>query len=585
MKNIIIREYLESLTESDELDYIFPILLEVMNFKIISTPKETRGLAQYGKDIVAVRIDEDNSKRRYYFEIKGGSDRNVTTSTFNKNDGIRESLHEAKDRPYTDSSNPDFNNLPIKIVLVHNGTLHPSVKETFDGFIEREFPKSREERVSILFGLIKLRRNKKETLVFERWDIYQLTDLFTNFLFNEYLLTDEDAVKHFKKVLVLINTPRNNYTDFFKLINFIFEKAGNSNDMGSRKQLLFFETLKMISFIVFHYSKDAGNLEAAKRCIPYSILKLWTWILENKLQTDSKIIDHFNKNFKLLFHLLEVYFDKTLPIAKIKNGLWSPSGGKYEQIGFPVRTMDYLSHLILFYHCQAALHADKEHLVDEQLFNLITVLNSNDGTTRPFLDNHSIPICLTLNFLIQHGRINDAKKYLRNVLSSIQLGFETHKRLPDGNNRLESVIQFIVTGKKSVYYQEQTSHLFGILFEYLATLDMAVEYGVFKRFVEKIKIDLAVFMPYDDKQIVEYLPDNGKDHELNLLSHVLHFEGYQTEITLENEFKEFQTKTFSKPVFSYNYVSKELGFDYLILLAHVYYKTPLFTDSWRHVRI
>jgi len=184
-----------------------------------SFTESTKGLAQYGKDIVAIGTDSDGKRKRFYFEIKDGRDKEFTTSTLNKSDGIIESIREAKNRPYTDSSNPEFNSLPVKIVVVHNGIIHPSVKETFDGFIESEFPSKKEETVSLLFGLWKIQRHSKSKFEFERWDIYQLTDLFTTFLFNEYLLVDEEFLKHFKKVLVLINTPRNNYVDWSQYVS------------------------------------------------------------------------------------------------------------------------------------------------------------------------------------------------------------------------------------------------------------------------------------------------------------------------------------------------------------------------------
>ena len=97
MRSIIVREYLESLTEKNELDVIIPILLKVMEFQIISTPKHTIGLPQYGKDVVAVGLDEvDGVKKRFYFEIKGGNDRHITTSNFMAKAGIVESIYEAK---------------------------------------------------------------------------------------------------------------------------------------------------------------------------------------------------------------------------------------------------------------------------------------------------------------------------------------------------------------------------------------------------------------------------------------------------------------------------------------------------------
>ena len=42
IKPIIVRKYLESLTESDELDMIFPILLESKGFRILTMPKNSK---------------------------------------------------------------------------------------------------------------------------------------------------------------------------------------------------------------------------------------------------------------------------------------------------------------------------------------------------------------------------------------------------------------------------------------------------------------------------------------------------------------------------------------------------------------
>lgn len=583
MKNIIVREYLESLTESDELDYIFPMLLEVMGHKIISNPRITKGFSQYGKDVISIGVDKDGIRKRFYFEVKGGADKDITTSTFSKTDGVRESIIESRDRGFNDASSPDFEKLPIKIVLVHNGIIKANVKETFDGFIQREFPIS-EKPVKKKWW----QRTKNKNSVsyeFERWDIYELTELFTHHLFNEYLLTDQDAIGLFKKVLVLINTPRNSYSDYFNLINHVFEKAGPTTNMGERKRLLFFETIRMISFIVYHYSEDAQNLNAAIKCIPYSVLRLWNWILENKLDSDTKVCAHFDKNVGILFQTLQEYFSRTLPVARLKDGIWAPNGGRYEQVGYPIRAMDYIANLILYFKFQQNREENNEELLDNQIGDLATILNNNDGTTRPIFDNHSIPVCLVLNFLIENERIEDAKAYLRNVQGSIQIAQQTYRRLPDGKNRIESIIRYVVRGQKSVYYEDSTSHLFGMLLEYMAVLNMKNEYAAFKEFIMTLKIDVAVFEPYDNTQLKQYQPENMLDHEQNLLSHTLYQEGYQAEITLNDKFSDFQSKTFVKPVFSYSYRTEDAGYGYLLVLAHVYFKTPLFPSAWRNIRI
>lgn len=146
MKQRIVRDYLESLKEDSELDYIFPILLESMNFRIVTTPRNSKGQSQYGKDIVAIGRDSDGAIYRWYFELKGHSDKDIDDNTFNKRDGIRESILAANDVPFEDSSIPKFNSLSRKIVIVHNGILKANTREQFDKFIKREFPNGGFER-------------------------------------------------------------------------------------------------------------------------------------------------------------------------------------------------------------------------------------------------------------------------------------------------------------------------------------------------------------------------------------------------------------------------------------------------------
>ncbi|MEP7108378.1 MAG: hypothetical protein ABI760_10350 [Ferruginibacter sp.] len=40
---LIVSEYLASLKEDSKLDYLFPILLSLLGYRIIATPKESRG--------------------------------------------------------------------------------------------------------------------------------------------------------------------------------------------------------------------------------------------------------------------------------------------------------------------------------------------------------------------------------------------------------------------------------------------------------------------------------------------------------------------------------------------------------------
>lgn len=117
MNKRVIRDYLESLKEDNELDYIFPMLLQSMGYRIISTPKNSKGQSQYGKDIVAVGLDESGCKCKWYFELKGEAAKDINDSTFSVKDGVRDSILAAKYAAYRDSSIPGFNKLPKKMYL------------------------------------------------------------------------------------------------------------------------------------------------------------------------------------------------------------------------------------------------------------------------------------------------------------------------------------------------------------------------------------------------------------------------------------------------------------------------------------
>ena len=585
MKNIIVREYLESLKEDRELDAIFPILLEVMDFQIITTPKTTKGYQQFGKDVVAVGIDPaDGIKKRFYFEIKGESDKDITNSNYFKQDGVRESILEAKDRPFRNHSHPEFNHLPIKIVFVHNGVVKEGVRETYEGFIEATFPKIGQLMPKGKGGKSSERTSKIAAPIlfeYERWGIYELSLLFSEKLFNEYLLVDDISINLFKRVLLLFSTPGNNNADFRQLINRIFEQAGAYQEMSRRRKVLLSETLKLISYVVHTYAKEAGNLESARQCLNYAVLAYWNWILANNIETDRAAVKHFNRFLLTYRSFLDDYFGKTLPVAEFKNGLWSPHGGRYEQVGYPMRSLSYLASLANYYELINFDRKNEDPSVQEQVKKLSKVIENNSGTHRPLLDVHSIPIVAAISFFIKNGAKDEAVKLLRLTWTSIIRGYQSFKRLPDASMRVKNVSQFMITQKKNIYYVDTTSHLMGILFEYLVVLDLKDDFIEVQQFLIELNITLGVFVPYDDQQLLTMPELSSDSHEISLFSHTLHYEGYQSEISYREEFPELKTAVLAKREFSYDYRTRKAGFGFLIDLAHTEFLTPFFPDRWR----
>ena len=568
IKTIIVKEYLESLTESEELDYIFPLFLESQGFIILSNPTETKGLSQYGKDIVAVGNDfEDGIQKRFYFELKGGGDRNITTATYTKQDGIRDSIIEAKDKKF-DFIDKKHEKLPLKIMLVHNGEVKGDIKNTLTDFVNKEFPQNGD----IEFGIL---------------GISELTKYFSDKFFGEFLLASKDATKYFNKTLVNLDVEEKVSSNFTKLLDSIFNGVNRDEYKQNlpRKWKMMFESLRLISFIIYTESKNEyNNLDIAKRYITYLLVHLWHWVLKNKLEKDKKIFPYLVKVIEFYSFVMREYFGRTLPIAYIKDGLFSDMGGRYEQVGYTCRTFEYLQYLCWW----LKLSANDNVLFLKEFVTkiLIPFLNANNVCLRPLLDIHSIPIIDTLMLLIETGNKTAAINYLSGVLFFLKFGKEKYNRLPDANNNKENVIKFIVAKEKPIYYSDSTSLLIAILMEFIVILDMPDKYYEIRDFIKKHEIDLGIFVPHHginstSKHLIE---DKENDLEEQLFSKYFFNDGYQHEMFLLKDFnkdlsyEEFKEKILLlKDEFTYEYRSDQFIRD----LAHIYFRTPYFPDKWR----
>ena len=67
---LVIKEYLASLKEREELDAMLPNLLSEMGFTVYSRPG--RGTRQYGVDVAAVGTADDGQRKIYLFSVKQG---------------------------------------------------------------------------------------------------------------------------------------------------------------------------------------------------------------------------------------------------------------------------------------------------------------------------------------------------------------------------------------------------------------------------------------------------------------------------------------------------------------------------------
>jgi len=572
IKRIIVKEYLESLTESEELDYIFPILLESQGFIIHSKPKEYKGISQHGKDIVATGEDfRDGVKKRFYFELKGGKDKDITKSNLTAEDGIIDSLKESKYAPF-EFTNKDDANLPLKIVLVHNGEVKASIKKTLDGFVQKEFPTSGD-------------------IEFERWGISELSKLFSDKLFGSFLLTNNNTTKLFNKVLINLDASEKVSNNFTELLDSMFDQiAGNQLKKDiPRNWIVLFESLRLISFVVYTESKSYKNISIAKKYISCLVLRFWYWILKNKFENNKKITSYFDKVFNFYMFVLNEYFKRTVLIAQQEDGLYSERGGRYEQIGYTCRTFDYLQDLCFYLNLLSLPLTDVSEKTQMKQI-IINVLNANNVSNRPLLDIHSTPIISVLNSLLMTNDKENAKIYLSSVFDNLINAKEKYDRFPDANNDINNVIRFVTTHEKSIYYIDSTSLLIAMLLEFTVILNQEDLYYTVRDFVLEHEIDISIFVPHHginstSKNLIE---DLENDLEEQLFSKSFFSDGYQHNFILKKHFNdELKYEDYRKMVidlkeeYKYEYRTNKAGYPFLKDLAHIYFRTPYFPDKWR----
>lgn len=576
IRYMIVKEYLESLTEKEQLNKIFPILLESKGFQIITKPTENLGLKEYGKDIIAIGIDEDGVKKRFYFELKGGADKDITEERFNAPDGIASSLNDATYVPFV-SQYPRYNELPLKIVIVHNGIAKGNVTTVMNNMF------------------VQLSRLNSD-VSYDRWDISALTKIFTESLFNAYLLTNAENVRLFNKTLINLDTDDSVSRDFQELISNLldnFQIRGFSLKKN-RNNSMVFESLKLVSFIIFSESGRYNNLNIAKKYILALLIKLWYWILITKQEENRFVKEYFNQLYQFYFNeVLQSYFERTLPLALKKHGMYFEKGGMYEEIGYNYRTFEFFEFYIVMIKYWLTSNTTAASIESARSI-LVDLIRANRVIMKPLIDYHSNIVIEIINLLLILGDKVSAKNYLRGVLHSIRSQKKKYNILPDANNNIENVIKIRISGEKSVFYSDSTSPLLAMLFIYIGILDLEKEFNIMRNFVKEANIDVAYFVPHHgiNSTTAHLIEDREKDFEELLFSKGFFNEGYQTELLLDDplqlringeeinftQFKEYLLTT--KRDFEYDYRTQNAGFPLMREFAHIYFQTPLFPDSW-----
>lgn len=563
VEKILVQEYLESLKEDQELDYIFTLLLNSMEFRVVKTPRESKGQSQYGKDTIAIGPDSNGVIHRWYFEIKGYDDRDIDQRTFMKDDGLKDSLLEAKYAKFNARGIPGFNKLPRKVVLVHNGVTKENFRPTFEGFIEDEFGDNG----------------------FEDWDINRLTDLFSQYLFSEYLLADPVSVRLLKRVLVFLDVPEYQLADLKPLLDRIIQvidlnlSAIKPTNKKSRQRLVekLMASLNILALLLFHYSREVNNLYPAKQGLTQITLRAWHFILKHKLELNQTYLSSFNRLLSIQYQVLRAFYGKTLPIASSQHGLFTSEGFAFEAIGYPLRCFEYLNDLLYYFRLNNAFASSEEDIAGNKTLQKDVVkqlITNNNGCSRPLLDGHSITIFHLIKFFLESDITQEDAQflshYLIDCLENIIIRRQTKNTFPMLGYNLEKLSDFEIENKKPYGYFDSSSLLIPFLFEMVTLFKLSSIYSEMRpHFLEEPNLQTA------------YLNNEIEIEELLFMQDLDKHYWVETDISLPKEIDEFRQTIIQKIKHETSYRTDTAGYGLLRQLAQIYYGNEPHPDEWR----
>ena len=544
----VIKQYVASLKEDAELDYIFPLLLERMGYRVLSTPKQSKGKPQFGRDVVAIR-NVDGVNTLFFFELKGFGSRDITSQTLTAEDGIIDSLKTSKYTEYRDASIPGLEDFSRKWVFVHNGGIDSNVMPTWNDFVQKVFPDGD----------------------LERWDLEKLTALFSKYLFDETLLADETSYHLFKKVLVLLDSEGNNFKDIVSLIDLQIQKIAGKKKEGKRTIINLFATLRLIASMVYFYSKDCNNLLPAKFCIDTILVKTWAWILKGKKEKRTTIIKHFYSLVLLQVQIYEEYVNKILSVARLNKSMYGFESSDTEYIFYPLRCFDFLKDLTYFFFLTELIGRPTQKEIRNRLDTLRLVIEKNTACTMPLLDTHSIPIQMVFLYIYDRSKGNKEDlhflgKYLMDVVINMTKRYQDKKMWPEMTGNRLALARSLYA--KDDDYCCDSSLLLTVIFELIAYLNIPQLYTLFRKTVDESGVNLQIAFPITNEFDIEQI----------LFEHRLYNEmAVQTDIKLPDTIEGFH-KNYSKKYSSIAYRTDIAGFEFMRILAHKYYETDLFPD-------
>lgn len=452
---LILKQYLASLRERQELDAVLPDLLSSMGMNVFISP--TRGVKEYGVDIAAVgQLQDDEEESVYLFSVKSG---NLTRETWSgqSNQSLLPSLQEILYGFIPTRIPPQHSSKPIVICLCFGGDINSGIRQEVTGF--ENF-------------------NSRDKLRFEEWNGDKLSEFIQQHLLKEELLPSSSQAL-LRKSLALLEEPESSSEHFSILIDKVLSNATDADSITSS-----ITRINVCLWVLFSWCRDSGNLEAAYLSSERALLLAWDKV-KGHYTGRNKPSRSFDSILDTYQQITDCYVDRCLiPYVGLKYAL-SHAVHSPCSIDVNIKLFDVLGRLAVKGHwildSLSKSYAEKpptdgESEEQERLrlrlrdvtssINLLAV--NNPMLLSPYKDSQAIDFCLALTLLSNNSELDGfVQSWLSGVVDKCIFTFECDGMYPIVHNSYEKLLEHRNKDKTNSNYKNRVTEA-SVLYPLLA---------------------------------------------------------------------------------------------------------------------
>lgn len=498
---LILKEYLASLRERNELDAILPDLLSQLGFTVLSKPQ--RGTRQYGVDVAAVGALNGKPKKLYLFSIKSGDLTRTEWDTGSPQD-LRPSLAEIQDVFLTSHVPGRYDDLDVVICICIGGIIREEVQLNVESYISSH--------------------SKGESLTFEVWNGDVLADHILNAFLREELLP-KNVQSHLRKAVALVEEPDEALRHMDRLMKVLLENAGT---VRTRK-ITALRQIFIALWVLYAWCRSADNVKAALSTSERALLLAWDAAKEQfgVKAKDAKTILRLAQEISFLHLRISDHYLKT----KI-----FPHTAKRSAISSAVRSSNAVDvNLQLFTLLgQIALvglwrvyYRDSMSAGDEEAAREINtrialyadkateLINHNPVLFSPLQDNHVVDIHITAMLFAATDRSSFLLSWVGEIINRIDFSLSIRRGYPCIYSDYRNLVQHPKV-EDDEYFKDATAA--SVLYPTIAVWAALLRCTPLFDRVAKLQNDhlqhstFQLWFPGDDTEEVIYAHRDGDNH-------------------------------------------------------------------------